>query len=250
MPAVDLNADVGEGAAPAAVEAALVGLVSSVSISCGAHAGGPDAMRAAAEAAVSAGVVTGAHPSYPDRAGFGRRPLEMASDELASSLREQIAQLDAVVSAAGGALRYVKPHGALYHRACTDDETARLVAEAARAAGVPVLLLAAGAPAAGAAQEAGVRVVAEAFVDRAYRPDGTLVPREDNGAVIADERVAVDQALSLCTEGKAPSTDGGWALVTASSLCLHGDTPGAGRLAAAVRRALEDAGVHIAPFVS
>lgn len=247
---VDLNADVGDGAAAAPAEAALVGLVTSVSIGCGAHAGSAEDMLGAARAALSAGVVTGAHPSYPDRAGFGRRPMQMPDAALADSLERQVAALDEVVRSCGGALRYLKPHGALYHRACAHGPTALLVAQVARAAGIGVVLLEAGAPAADAARASGVEVVGEAFVDRGYLPDGTLVPRHEAGAVIADEERAVEQALALCTEGRAPCVDGGWVAVRASSLCLHGDTPAAWRLARRVRRALEDAGVLIASFVS
>lgn len=244
---MDLNADVGEGAAPAAEERRLVSAVTSASIGCGAHAGTATVMRAAAVSAVSAGVVVGAHPSYPDRAGFGRRPLEMDLDALAVSLSDQVTRLAAEVRAAGGALHYVKPHGALYHRAAVDEDMARLLSRVAAGCGLSVLLLAAGAPAAPAARGSGVEVVGEGFVDRRYLPDGTLVPRGGPGAVL-DEEAAVDQAVSLATAGRAPAQGGGWVNVQASSLCIHGDTPGAARLALRVRHALEVAGVDVAPF--
>jgi UPF0271 protein len=247
--AVDLNADVGEGAAPFAEERELLRTVTSASIGCGAHAGTRADLRAAAAAAVEAGAVVGAHPAYPDRVGAGRRPLEMTARALAASLEGQLAALEAEVRRVGGVLRYLKPHGALYHLACVDDATARLVAEVARSGGMPVVLLAAGAPAASAAREAGVEVVDEAFVDRAYLADGSLVPRDRPGALL-DERAAVAQALSLAVEGRAPAAGGGWVRVRASSLCVHGDSPGAARLAVLVRRALEEAGVEVAPFAA
>lgn len=248
MRRVDLNADVGEGAASAADEGALIAAVTSASIGCGAHAGTPVDMAEALAAAVSAGVVIGAHPSYPDRAGFGRRPLDLGSGELLRSLCEQIATLDALVRAAGDAVRYVKPHGALYHRACTDEKAALVLAEAAVRSGVAVLLLAAGAPTTRALSAAGLSVVGEAFVDRAYLADGSLVPRNRPDAVVRDPDAAVDQALSLVTARRAPVAGGGFVEVSASSLCLHGDTPGAAALARGVRRALEEAGVELSPF--
>jgi len=250
MPIVDLNADVGEGAAPSSEEARLIELVTSASVGCGAHAGTPSDMEAAVGAALSAGVVLGAHPSFPDRAGFGRRPIDMSTDELTASISEQIATLDTVVLAAGGTLRYVKPHGALYHLGCGDEDIARLLGEVAGRFGITHLLLAAGAPTARAARQTGMTVVGEGFVDRRYRADGSLVPRDLPGALVEDEENAVAQALALVEQHRAPVLGGGWVGVEASSLCLHGDTPGAARLASAVHRALGEAGVRLASFVA
>jgi len=250
MPVVDLNADVGEGAASSSEEARLIGLVTSASVGCGAHAGTPSDMEAAVRAALSAGVVLGAHPSFPDRTGFGRRPIDMSTEELTASISEQIATLDSVVRAAGGTLRYVKPHGALYHLACGDEYIARLLGEEAGCFGIAHLLLAAGSPTVRAARETGMTVVGEGFVDRRYRADGSLVPRDLPGALVEDEERAVAQALALVEQHRAPVLGGGWVDVEASSLCLHGDTPRAARLAWAVRRELGEAGVRLASFVA
>ncbi len=250
MPVVDLNADVGEDAADPAEEAELVGIVSSVNVSGGAHAGSPQSIYAAVSAAVAAGTVIGAHPSYPDRPGFGRRPFPMDREALARSVVQQISVVGVAAEKAGGVLRYVKPHGALYHEACTRPDAARLVADAARECGIGVLLLAAGAPVLAGGAALGVDIATEAFADRAYRADGTLVSRDQDGAVLDDEADVVRQALSVVLDGRAPATDGAWVELSASSLCLHGDTPGARALARAVRRALEDAGVQVEPFAS
>lgn len=250
MTGVDLNADVGEEAVPAGEEAELIAIVTSVSISGGAHAGTPESIAGAVSAAVAAGTVIGAHPSYPDRVGFGRRPLSMSGDELARSLQQQIEAVGAAADEAGGALRYVKPHGALYHDACTQPSTAHVVAHAARACGVGVLLLSAGAPVLAAGASLGVEIATEAFADRAYRPDGSLLSRDEPGAVLEDEASVVRQALSIVLDARAPATGGGEVALVASSLCLHGDTPGAVALARAVRGALEDAGVQVRAFVS
>jgi len=249
MPSVDLNADVGEGAASGDEEARLISLVTSVSIGCGVHAGTPADMEAAVAAAVSSGVVVGAHPSFPDRQGFGRRAMHMDRDDLAASVARQIATLDAVVRRAGGVVRYLKPHGALYHLSCTDDTIARLLGQVARRFGIDHLLLAAGSPAAPAARQLGMTVTGEAFVDRRYRADGSLVPRGQPGAVLEDEPSVVAQALALVVEHRAPVSGRRWVTVEASSLCLHGDTPGAVRLASAVAYALGAAGVQLASFV-
>lgn len=250
VPVIDLNADVGEDAGAPVEEAELIGIVSSVSVSGGAHAGSPESIDAAVSAAVAAGTVIGAHPSYPDRAGFGRRAIPVDREVLARSLVQQISAVAIAADKAGGAVRYVKPHGALYHEACTQPAAAQLVADAARACGVGVLLLAAAAPVLADRAALGVDIATEAFADRAYRPDGTLLSRGEEGAVLDDEAVVVRQALSVVLDARASTTDGAWVDVSASSLCLHGDTPGALALARAVRRALEDAGVQVHPFVS
>jgi UPF0271 protein len=248
VPVIDLNADVGEGAAAPADERALLATVTSASVSCGAHAGSPEGVADTVAATLAAGVALGAHPSYPDREGFGRRPTTLSSAALAGSLSEQLAFVAGLATAHGGRLRYVKPHGALYHRAGSDPATARLLAAVVADAGVGVLLLAAGAGTAAVVEAAGVRVVGEAFADRAYASDGTLVPRQQEGGVLDDEGAVVDQALSMALSGRVRSVDGRSIEVAAASLCLHGDTPGALSLARSVRRALEAEGVTLAPF--
>ena len=249
MASVDLNADVGEGTTSADAEAALLGAVTSASVCCGGHAGTADGIAETVLAAVAAGVVVGAHPSYPDRAGFGRRRMAVDDGELAASLAAQIAFVAGLADEAGSALRYVKPHGALYHDCADDDGVARLVAAVARDGGDLDVLLPAGASTVAVFERAGVRVVTEAFADRAYGPDGRLRARTEPGAVLEEEQAVVDQALSLVVDGRVRA-GAGWIEVRAASLCLHGDTPGAAGLARAVRRAFADTGVEVAPFVA
>jgi len=245
---IDLNADVGEGAATAADERALLGTVTSASVSCGAHAGTPEGVADIVAAALAAGVSLGAHPSYPDRQGFGRRLIDLSDAELGASLAAQLAFVADLARSHGGALHYVKPHGALYHRAATHAPTARLLASVVADAGVGVLLLAAGAATACVAEEAGLRVVGEAFADRAYGSDGRLVPRAETGSVLHHEAAVVGQALSIALSGRVRTAEGTVVELDAASLCLHGDTPGALALARSVRRALETGGVTLAPF--
>lgn len=249
MARVDLNADVGEGTTSPAAEGALLGEVTSASVCCGAHAGTADGIADTVRRAVAAGVVVGAHPSYPDRSGFGRRRMAVDHAELAASLAAQIAFVGRLADDAGGALRYVKPHGALYHDCAGDARVARLMASVVRDGGDLDVLLPAGASTLAVFERGGVRAVAEAFADRAYRPDGGLVARPEPGALLEEEQAVVDQALSLAVDGRVRAGRG-WLEVGAASLCLHGDTPGAARLARAVRRALVEADVEVAPFVA
>jgi 5-oxoprolinase (ATP-hydrolysing) subunit A len=244
---VDLNADVGEGAGSDDV---LLDLVTSASVACGVHAGDRDTMRRTLDAAARRGVVVGAHPSYPDRAGFGRRPLAMAPAQITDEVLSQVLALEALAAAGGARVRFVKPHGALYLRMAEDESCAAAVAEAVQAAGDLVLLAPAGSPAIGAAAAVGVRVATEAFADRAYRPDGRLAPRSDPGAVIDDPAEAARRALRIAVDHLVTAVDGTVIDLSASSICVHSDTPGAATLAAGVRAALEGAGVTVEPFVS
>lgn len=250
MTGVDLNADVGEADRPAAGDEALLASVTSASVACGFHAGNAHVMRHTVEVAARLGVTVGAHPSYADRDGFGRRDVDVEPARLVDDVLYQIGALEALARAAGTAVRYVKPHGALYHRMHSDPAIARAVAEAVRAAGDLVLLAAAGSPAIDVAERLGVTVATEAFADRAYLPGGTLVPRGTVGAVLDDPAAAAAQAVSLACEGRVRAIDGSWVQVRASSLCVHGDTPAAATLAAAVRAALAEAGVDVVPFVT
>jgi 5-oxoprolinase (ATP-hydrolysing) subunit A len=245
--AVDLNADVGEGAGD---DDDVLDLVTSASVACGVHAGDPDTMRRTLEAATRRGVVVGAHPSYPDRTGFGRRPLAMAPAQITDEVLSQVLALEALAAASGARVRFVKPHGALYLRMADDESCATAVAEAVRAAGDLVLLVPAGSQAVGAATAAGVRVATEAFADRAYLPDGRLAPRSDPGAVIDDPVEAARRAVRIAVHHEVTAVDGTVVSVTASSICVHGDTPGAAALATGVRAALERAGVTLVPFVT
>ncbi|HEX3795566.1 MAG TPA: 5-oxoprolinase subunit PxpA [Acidimicrobiales bacterium] len=246
---VDLNADMGEAVEPdgIAVERALLEYVTSVHVACGGHAGDAASMRATVEAALAADVGVGAHPSYPDRAGFGRRPMELAWPVLLDSLRMQVSDLSAVARAAGTEVQSVKAHGALY------GEVAR--GGAACVALISVLhdlchastplVLPAGAPALALAKEIGRPTLEEGFCDRAYRPDGTLVDRTVPGAVFDEPERAAEQAGTLA-RGLVRDDVGTWLSLHPDTLCLHGDSPNALSMAMAVRDLLEREGVVVA----
>lgn len=250
-PVVDLNADLGEsfGAWRLGDDAGLMGVITSANIACGFHAGDPLTLRRACALAVAHGVTIGAQVSYRDLAGFGRREMDVPADELAAELLYQIAALDGIARAEGGQVSYVKPHGALYHRVRRDEAQAAALVQAVTAAdrGLPLLAMP-GGHAARLAEAAGLRVVSEAFADRGYRPDGSLVPRGQPGAVRTDSTDVAARAVGIATRGTVVSDDGNLVPVVAESICVHGDTAGAVALASAIRRALEQAGVTLAPF--
>ncbi|HVL91148.1 MAG TPA: 5-oxoprolinase subunit PxpA [Actinomycetota bacterium] len=243
-PTIDLNADVAEGAD----DAALYSIVTSVNIACGAHAGDDETMRDAVARAREHGVAIGAHPGYPDRDSMGRRALAIPPQEIARLMVEQIAALDRIVSRAGLRIRHVKPHGALYNQAAADAAIARAIASAV-AAFDPALTLVglAGSEMLAAGRAAGLEVAGEAFADRGYRADGTLLPRDEPGALIQDPVRAAAQAVALARGEPVPAGDGS-VVVEADTVCLHGDTPGAVRNAVSVRAALEAAGIKVAPL--
>lgn len=244
-PVIDLNADLGEGG-PADDD--LLGVVSSASVACGFHAGHPLLMLRTVRRAAELGVAVGAHPSYDDRAGFGRRDVDVEPDRLHADLVYQLGAIRALAASAGATVRFVKPHGALYNRAAGDPAVAEVVIAAVRDTGGLPLVALAGSPLLRWAGTAGLEVHGEAFADRAYRSDGTLVPRGEPGAVIEVTGAVVGQALDLALGRGVAAVGGGRVEVAATSLCLHGDTPGALRLARAVRAALEGAGVAVRPF--
>ena len=248
MPAIDLNADLGEGEELTQGELAVLDEVTSTSVSCGAHAGSPAAIAATVRAAADRQLSIGAHPSYPDRDGIGRREIDIDPSELADSLVAQVAVVAQLAEAAGSRLRFVKPHGALYNRLFVDAGLGTVVVDALRTAGDYVLLLQTGSATLEVAERRGVPYATEGFADRAYRPDGRLVPRSEPGAVLGDEAAVVAQALAIARTGRARAVDGSWVAVPAMSICLHGDTPGAPALARHVRQALADVDVVVAPF--
>ena len=248
--AVDLNADVGERDHPDGADDPVLDVVSSASVACCGHAGSPAVMREVASSALARGVVVGAHPSYPDRAAFGRRPMAMDAAALADSLYEQIGALVDAACAAGAAVHYVKPHGALYNEMAVDETLAGVVAGAVRAVGDLVVLVPAGSVAVRAVARGGLRVACEGFADRAYRPDGRLVARDEPGAVHADPRQVAVQALALASGEPVPTGGGRAVRLAVDSICVHGDTPGSATLARAIRRCLENAGMAIAPFAT
>ncbi|MCP2318622.1 UPF0271 protein [Nocardia amikacinitolerans] len=248
--ALDLNSDLGEGFGPWTMgdDAAMLDIVTSANIACGFHAGDPSIMRATCATAVRKGVRIGAHVGYRDLAGFGRRAIAVAPAELRDEVLYQIGALDAFAKAAGDRVRYVKPHGALYHAAAADGELAEALLTAMTEYDTELALLGpSGTELEAAATEAKVRFVGEGFADRAYTPTGSLAPRGLPGAVLhADEAVA--QAISIATTGKARTVDGGDVAVSAASLCVHGDTPAAVEMARRIRAALAESGVPVASF--
>ena len=252
MAFIDLNSDVGEsfGNWTMGDDAAIFRSVSSANIACGFHAGDPSTIARTCRDAVAAGISIGAHVGYRDLAGFGRRFLDCSATELADDVLYQLGALEGIARAAGGRISYVKPHGALYNTIVTHQEQAQAVVDAVKAFGgdLPMLLLP-GSVALAAAEAAGLRGVAEAFADRAYNPDGTLVSRREPGAVLHDEDAVAANMVRLATEGTIVARDGSTIKTSAESICLHGDTAGAVSMAAAVRRELEASGVDIRSFV-
>lgn len=250
---IDLNSDLGEGfgAYTLGNDEEILRAVSSANVACGFHAGDPQVMARTVRAAVERGVAIGAHVSYPDRVGFGRRHIDVSPEELTWDVMYQIGALDGMARAAGGRVSYVKPHGALYNRIVVDENQAAAIVKAIAAydSGL-VLLTLPGSAAMAVAQANGLGIVSESFADRAYTVDGRLVPRTQPGAVIHDEATVVARAVELATKGTVASVDGVTVTVAARSICLHGDTPGATRLAHSIRAGLEDAGVEIVSFSS
>ena len=248
---VDLNADLGEsfGAWRLGDDDALLAVVTSANIACGFHAGDPLTIRRACAGAVAAGVSIGAQVSYRDLAGFGRREMKVPAAELTAEILYQIAALDGVARAEGGRVAYVKPHGALYNRAVWDREQAEAIVAALCSYDprLPLLTLP-GSEAAKAAAQAGVTSIAEAFADRAYNDDGTLVSRSQAGAVLTERAVIAARSATMMTAGTVESVSGAVVPIAAQSICVHGDTPGAVGIAKSVRAALEQAGVALAPF--
>ncbi|KWZ39957.1 hypothetical protein WS72_19080 [Burkholderia savannae] len=250
---IDLNSDLGEsfGAWKMGNDAAMLSIVSSANVACGFHAGDPVGILQTLEAAKAHGVAVGAHVSYPDLQGFGRRNMDVASTDLIASVIYQISALMGMAATVGATVRYVKPHGALYNTIANDERQARDVITAIRAVNPDLTLVAlAGSPLVGWALEAGLCVIAEAFADRAYTPQGMLVSRREKGAVLHDAAEVAQRMLRLVFEGAVQAIDGSLARVDAQSICVHGDSDGALGMARAVRDVLERSGVEIRAFAS
>lgn len=248
---MDLNSDVGEsfGAWPMGADAAMFEHVSSANIACGFHAGDPSGIARTARAAVSAGVTIGAHVGYRDLAGFGRRFIDYSETELADEVAYQIGALQALARREGGEVRYVKPHGALYNAIVHHEAQARAVVDAVASIDSSLaLLLLPGSAAGRLAQARGLRVVGEAFADRAYTSTGELVPRNVPGAVLHDVGAVARRMVRFAQEGVIDAIDVTPLRIDAESICLHGDTPGAVAMAAAVRMSLDESGVEIRSF--
>ncbi|MBV7407428.1 LamB/YcsF family protein [Maritimibacter sp. DP1N21-5] len=250
---IDLNADLGEGfgAWAMAEDAAMFDIVTSANIACGGHAGDPDTMATATRVAREKGVVIGAHPGYADLSGFGRRVIPMTPDQIAAMVAVQIGALKGAAGLTQGQVRYVKPHGALANLAAADREVAGAILGAVRAidTALPILAIS-GTVLDRLSREAGHPTFSEVFADRAYQADGQLVPRGTPGAVLHDTDEIVARMLSMLESGEMPVLGGGRIRLAADSICLHGDTPGALDTAGVLRRALEGAGVSVAPFVA
>ncbi|MEU8591369.1 5-oxoprolinase subunit PxpA [Streptomyces sp. NPDC048664] len=248
---IDLNADLGEGFGRWRLtdDEQLLSVVTSANVACGFHAGDPATMRRVCELAAERGVRIGAQVSYRDLAGFGRRAMDVPSGELAAEVAYQIGALEVFARAAGSRVSYVKPHGALYNRVVGDARQAEAVVDGVLLAdaGLPVLGLP-GSRFLEVAAKAGLPVVTEAFADRAYTEEGTLVPRGQDGAVVTDPDAVVERSVDLARLGVVSALGGRDIPVRARSLCLHGDTPGAVDLARRVRAELETCGVRVEPF--
>ena len=248
---VDLNSDVGEsfGAYTMGQDERLMASITSANIACGYHAGDPSVMRVTVRHALEHAVAIGAHPGFPDLVGFGRRPLRASPAEIEDFILYQIGALSGIVRAEGGQLTHVKPHGALYTMASAERPIADAVVRAVKAFdGELVLVGRSGSLLLDAGQASGLNVASEVFADRAYEPDGTLVSRAADGAVIADVGSVVERAVSMVTRGVVAAVDGTLVSVRADTICLHGDTPGAAELSAGLRAGLEAAGAHVVAF--
>ena len=252
MKTIDLNSDLGEsyGAWRMGDDAAMLEVVSSANVACGFHAGDPAGILRTVKAAAERGVAIGAHVSYPDLAGFGRRDMDIAPADLTAEVVYQIGALSGLAAAVGSKVRYVKPHGALYNRIAVDAVQGAAVIAALKAVDPTLVLMGlAGAPILDQARAAGLTVVAEAYADRAYTPAGHLVPRREAGAVLHDASLIAARMVRLATEGVVEAIDGSVIRIDAQSLCVHGDSPGAVAIAREVRGRLEAAGIAIAPFL-
>jgi len=241
--AIDLNCDMGEGAGE---DEGIVPLVSSINVACGFHAGDPATIRATIRLAARHGVAVGAHPSYPDRAGFGRAPMARSPEEVREDVVYQVAAVRAFCAAEGVPLVHVKPHGALYNTAAQDPALAAAICEAVRQVdpGLVVVCLA-GSPMAGVVRSLGMRCAEEAFADRGYTPEGTLVPRGRPGALVEDPGAVAERVAAMARDRRVTSVAGTPVTVAADTICLHGDTPGAARLAAAIRARLTREGIEV-----
>ncbi|MVA18373.1 5-oxoprolinase subunit PxpA [Agrobacterium vitis] len=252
MAAIDLNSDLGEsyGAWSMGDDSAMLAVVSSANIACGFHAGDPSGIWKTVKAAAENGVSIGAHVSYPDRVGFGRRDMDVTSEELIADVIYQIGALKGMAAAAGTSVTYVKPHGALYNRIANDARQGKAVIDAINAIDASLVLMGlAGAPILDLARTSGLSVVAEAFADRAYTPQGQLVSRREAGAVLHNAEKIASRMVQLARQGTLEAIDGSVIKVEAQSICVHGDSPGAVAIAQEIRRRFEAEGIAVQPFV-
>ncbi len=255
MTSIDLNCDMGEsfGAYTMGMDEAVIPHITSANIACGWHAGDPLVMDKTIRMAREHGVNSGAHPGYPDLMGFGRRNMVLSPEEIKNYMIYQIGALQGFCTAHGTRVSHVKPHGSLYLKSVEDEETARSVAEGIVSVDPNIAFIALagkkGALMGKIGKEVGLRVIYEAFPDRAYTPEGTLAPRKDPGAVIKDPEIVTERAVMMAKEGKIIAVDGSEITIEAETLCIHGDTPGAVDLVRNIRETLEARGVKVAPAV-
>jgi UPF0271 protein len=245
---MDLNSDLGEsyGIYTIGNDEALMPFITSANIACGFHAGDPQVMYHTVQVAKAHGVGIGAHPGYPDLSGFGRRTLKMSESEVEAMVLYQLGALSAFTRAQGAVLRHVKPHGALYNHAAQDLPTARAITRAVTRFDSNLILVGlAGSFLIQAAVEFGIPYAREGFIDRAYKSDGTLLPRSEAGAVLSSPARAVQVAMQLVREGTVRTIDGKILPLEIDTFCIHGDTPGAVQIAAAVHEALRAEGVEL-----
>ncbi len=251
MISVDLNCDMGEGFGAYSIgdDEGVLRYVSSANVACGFHAGDPSVMERTVALAAAAGVSVGAHPGFPDLAGFGRRELAASADEVRAMVLYQVGALGAFAAARGVALTHVKPHGALYNMAAKRTDLAVAIAEAVAAYDPSLVLVGLyGSELVKAGNAAGLRCAGEAFADRAYRADGSLVPRSQPGAVIDDPAACAARAVRMVSDGSVTAIGGERVELRPDTICLHGDGDGALELAAALSKALREAGVDIRPL--
>jgi UPF0271 protein len=250
VPTIDLNCDMGEsfGAYTIGCDAEVMSSISSANVACGFHGGDPGVMRRTVQLAREAGVAVGAHPGFPDLAGFGRREMRVSAREAEDMVLYQIGALAAIAESEGVRLRHVKPHGALYNMAVHDPGLADAIVKAVLAFNPSLILFALpGSELAAAGERGGLAVAMEGFADRAYEADGSLTPRSRPGSVIHDLSEVVRRAVRMVVEGRVTAAGGGEIPMDVATLCTHGDTPGAADLIRGLRAGLERAGVTIAP---
>lgn len=249
---IDLNADLGEAFGPWMMgdDTAMLDIVTSANVACGGHASDPETMFRTLQMATDRNVVIGAHPGYADREGFGRRVIPMAPAEIGRMIAAQIGALYGVAALAGAKVGYIKLHGALANLAAADQAVANAVIEVMHALPEkPALLAISGTVLDQAARAEGLKVHAEIFADRAYQTNGQLMPRSRPGAVIHDPVIAADRLLSFLETGQMAVEGGSSIALAAQSICVHGDTPGAVKMACHIRSRLESAGIKIAAFL-
>jgi UPF0271 protein len=250
MQLVDINSDMGEnfGAYSVGEDTALLPWITSASLACGFHAGDPRTMLAAVTAAAEAGVAVGAHPGFPDLVGFGRRSMLLSEHEAYTDTLYQLGALEGVARAAGVALQHVKPHGQLNNLAVKDATLARAIVRAVRDFEPSLVLIAYGGELMRMGEDMGLVVAHEVYADRAYLPDGSLQPRSEPGSVIRDPDLVARRAVAMVKTGTVVATTGEEIRLRADTICIHGDTPGAGALARVLREALEASGIAVRPI--